>query len=90
MCQVRLRFSVYNSIVHLRANHGGFFLLPKLSQLRLFRADDTSLALDIFMQSKKKAVANSKATEKFHADNVPKYEGIATLHVMAVYSRDLG
>ena len=42
------------------------------------------------MQWKKKAAANSKAAVKFPADNTPKYEGIATLHVMAVCSLDLG
>ena len=52
-----------------------YFLLPKLSQLCLFRAD-TSLALDIFVQLKKKAAAYSKAAVK----------GIVT----AVYSRILG
>ena len=44
-----------------------------------------SLALDIFMQTKKKAAANSKAI-----DSAPKYVCIATLHVMAVCSLDLG
>ena len=38
------------------------------------------------MQSNKKAAANSKAAVNIPADNAPKYEGIATLHVMAVRS----
>ena len=42
------------------------------------------------MQLKKKVAANSKAAVKFPADNVPMYEGIATLRVMAVRSLDLG
>ena len=37
------------------------------------------------MQLKKKAVDNSKAAiKRFPADKAPKYEGIATLRVMAV------
>ena len=53
-----------------------------------------SLALDIFMQSKKKAAANRKTAVKTSADNMPKYqpkyEGIPTLRVMVVGSLDLG
>ena len=49
-----------------------------------------SLALNIFMLLKKKAAANSKAVVKFLIDNVPMYEGRATLRVMAVHSLDPG
>ena len=50
-----------------------------------------SLAPEIFMQSKKKAVANSKAMVKdFPANSAQMYEGIATFRVMVVHSRDLG
>ena len=56
----------------------------------MFRAEDTSLALNIFMLLKKKAAANSKAVVMFLVDNVPMYEGRATLCVMAVHSLDPG
>ena len=53
------KLSIYYSIFCLPANHAVQFLLPKLSQLHLYRVEDMSLALDIFMQSKTKAAANS-------------------------------
>ena len=59
-----LRISIYCSIVCLRANHAVYLLPPELSQLRLLRTEDTSLALDIFMQLKKKAAAHNKTTVK--------------------------
>ena len=63
-------------------------IIPLLDTLEL-EAEDISLALDIFMQLKKKAVAHSKAAVRFLADSVSKYEVIATLCVMAVCFRDL-
>ena len=43
------------------------------------------------MQLKKKAVTYNKATVKLTpVDSLPKYEGIATICVMAVYSGGLG
>ena len=58
-----LRLSVYYSIVRyeLTMRYSSCY---QNSQFHLFRAEDTSLALDIFMQSKKKAAANSKDAVK--------------------------
>ena len=63
------------------------FLLPKLSQLHLFGAVDTSLSLKIFKQSEKKAMANNKAAIKISRRPRAKYEGLATLCVMVIHSR---
>ena len=63
------------------------FCLPKLSQLCLSRAVDTSLALDIFKQSEKKAAVNSKATVKFPTHQVC---GPSNTLCHGVRSRDLG
>ena len=66
------------------------FCLPKLSQLCLSRAVDTSLALDIFKQSEKQAAVNSKAAVKFPTYNAPQVCGLSNTLCHGVRSRDLG
>ena len=43
------------------------------SNMLLLRAEDVFSSIDIFMQSKKKAVANSETVVKISGNNVPKY-----------------